>query len=254
MEPSSTRKFTFLSTLSLRRATVDEIPYQRQIYHFYPRSPCGERQVIELSGTGIYAFLSTLSLRRATISFTIPHTPLWHFYPRSPCGERLLTDCIALPARNFYPRSPCGERRVLLFVGASRLHISIHALLAESDGNFITNELLTALFLSTLSLRRATTAEQTAREQADNFYPRSPCGERQEVRRLPWQSLNFYPRSPCGERLQIDDLALPANLHFYPRSPCGERPTGYVVGDGGFQFLSTLSLRRATAWCCLSAY
>ena len=33
----------FLSTLSLRRATVDEITYQRQIDHFYPRSPYGER-------------------------------------------------------------------------------------------------------------------------------------------------------------------------------------------------------------------
>ncbi len=33
----------FLSTLSLRRATLDQIPPRGFHYHFYPRSPCGER-------------------------------------------------------------------------------------------------------------------------------------------------------------------------------------------------------------------
>ena len=32
----------------------------------------------------------------------------------------------------FYPRSPCGERRALLAIH-TKSHISIHALLAESD-------------------------------------------------------------------------------------------------------------------------
>ena len=34
----------FLSTLSLRRATLRSYPYRRFLTHFYPRSPCGERQ------------------------------------------------------------------------------------------------------------------------------------------------------------------------------------------------------------------
>ena len=34
---------------------------------------------------------------------------------------------------------------------------------------------------------------------------------------------------------------------FYPRSPCGERPNGTVKKAAGEVFLSTLSLRRATA-------
>ena len=43
LEPSKTRKLTFLSTLSLRRATRPMLcPLHRQ-QHFYPRSPCGER-------------------------------------------------------------------------------------------------------------------------------------------------------------------------------------------------------------------
>ena len=33
-----------------------------------------------------------------------------------------------------------------------------------------------------------------------NFYPRSPCGERQQSRTFEAESYYFYPRSPCGER------------------------------------------------------
>ena len=35
---------------------------------------------------------------------------------------------------DFYPRSPCGERRVTVLGIQHRVGISIHALLAESDG------------------------------------------------------------------------------------------------------------------------
>ena len=35
--------------------------------------------------------------------------------------------------------------------------------------------------------------------------------------------------------------------HFYPRSPCGERLLGAVTSPAVIKFLSTLSLRRATA-------
>ena len=57
---------------------------------------------------------------------------------------------------DFYPRSPCGERRVSLgFAGLPPL-ISIHALLAESDQNCRSDKYSYLLFLSTLSLRRAT--------------------------------------------------------------------------------------------------
>ena len=36
-------------------------------------------------------------------------------------------------------------------------------------------------------------------------------------------------------------------IDFYPRSPCGERPVAAHVGRRKLKFLSTLSLRRATA-------
>ena len=56
--------------------------------------------------------------------------------------------------------------------------ISIHALLAESD--HLTKILTTFIFifLSTLSLRRATDICHHPTISILNFYPRSPCGER----------------------------------------------------------------------------
>ena len=82
----------FLSTLSLRRATLLLQGFAKQISHFYPRSPCGERHLVgqmedkrgpisihallaesDRSGsqtpTRAKKFLSTLSLRRATLAY-----------------------------------------------------------------------------------------------------------------------------------------------------------------------------------------
>ena len=148
--------------------------------YFYPRSPCGERRVVLLfvgkpADISIHALLAESDgLRRRDL-----RSYLGYFYPRSPCGERhnaqpaaaraviisihaLLAEsdrgrdrapdaakCISIHAllaesdrticpgcassRYFYPRSPCGERRVAVFVRCAA-----------------------AGFLSTLSLRRAT--------------------------------------------------------------------------------------------------
>ena len=100
-----------------------------------------------------------------------------NFYPRSPCGERLLTAATLLPVDNFYPRSPCGERpRRLATVDKAQV------------------------FLSTLSLRRATSLPYNQLLYSKYFYPRSPCGERPIPAVYPGRYLYFYPRSPCGER------------------------------------------------------
>ena len=82
---------------------------------------------------------------------------------------------------HFYPRSPCGERQQ---AGRRKLQgglISIHALLAESDLSLDAQAQLAQQFLSTLSLRRATTPSSSASKLHSNFYPRSPCGERHEA-------------------------------------------------------------------------
>ena len=81
-------------------------------------------------------------------------------------------------------------------------------------------------FLSTLSLRRATSADGRLRQCAGYFYPRSPCGERHIYAHPVSVTSNFYPRSPCGERLNCSRNGL-AMRYFYPRSPCGERLPRY---------------------------
>ena len=100
--------------------------------------------------------------------------------------------------------------------------ISIHALLAESDGRISAGP--RALYY---------------------FYPRSPCGERRYQQTAYYFYVHFYPRSPCGERragrghvagghqisihallAESDDTSkdvIKTTANFYPRSPCGER-------------------------------
>ena len=92
---------------------------------------------------------------------------------------------------DFYPRSPCGERQSLGLVGWLRVLISIHALLAESDGK--SNKLAgpKLVFLSTLSLRRATTSTKKKINPANHFYPRSPCGERPKPKDLKSRRMVF---------------------------------------------------------------
>ena len=126
----------------------------------------------------------------------------------------------------------------------------------------------TMLFLSTLSLRRATAIDKWDKNDFYNFYPRSPCGERHTWQRgsrityvISIHALlaesdkainisshgnnNFYPRSPCGERPTARRRKT-TDMNFYPRSPCGERHIMTTTICIASRFLSTLSLRRAT--------
>ena len=150
---------SFLSTLSLRRATSSIDDLEPSKTHFYPRSPCGERRVPETLVPRHYQFLSTLSLRRATrfwmkcqerqgISI---HALLAESDSRQRAGSTACTRFLSTlslrratcwarsrrqPSSDFYPRSPCGERPadIASFAGLC------------------------------------------------NFYPRSPCGERHVTR------------------------------------------------------------------------
>ena len=109
------------------------------------------------------AFLSTLSLRRAT-KISCAATLSCRIFLSTLSLRRATA-----PSRHLCPRSK----------------ISIHALLAESDGLAGGHEILRG-----------------------NFYPRSPCGERPPPSPPKTRVLNFYPRSPCGERLH--NLNLPS--------------------------------------------
>ena len=220
----------FLSTLSLRRATLLHLYISCHNKYFYPRSPCGERPL------GLPA--------------DQPSTP--DFYPRSPCGERRPPSVTPTASRNFYPRSPCGERPLsclgrttsVLFLSTLSLRratntptkayniivISIHALLAESD-----RPMLCPLHHQQHFYPRSPCGERQAnlqrnQHQRKHFYPRSPCGERRAVSVQVGGDVYFYPRSPCGERLNCSRNGF-AILYFYPRSPCGERPVAASTSD-----------------------
>ena len=145
----------------------------------------------------------------------------------------------------FYPRSPCGER--LQWEGMRSLSevISIHALLAESDKDTLTDDVSTGGFLSTLSLRRATRAF-LARPFLLQF-----------LSTLSLRRATVYPGTWSGSILiSIHALLAESDLrvivssilqtNFYPRSPCGERLAKLYYFACPFLFLSTLSLRRAT--------
>ena len=147
----------FLSTLSLRRATVGQKRLRQKLAISIHTLLAESDVFITIITICTVLFLSTLSLRRATISHLIPSSGTLHFYPHSPCGERppvrdiiqwegIFLSTLSLRRatvgavgqlqciHDFYPHSPCGERLIL--------HMA---------------RLMELLFLSTLSLRRATT-------------------------------------------------------------------------------------------------
>ena len=102
-----------------------------------------------------------------------------------------------------------------------------------------------------------------------HFYPRSPCGERPTQGRANAARMGISIHALLAESDDTGPRQRGPDGHFYPRSPCGERPP---LADGAQpdaaisihallaesdrhwqmghsltrQFLSTLSLRRAT--------
>ena len=213
---------SFLSTLSLRRATkaslmliygfcisihallaesdTDGLFFIIRRNNFYPRSPCGERRVTVLGiqhrvGISIHALLAESDL------LLMAHQ----------VGRKFLS---TLSLR----RATCQWRRSV------KLFRQFLSTLSLRRATTMTTIICTvSKFLSTLSLRRATCLSIFRQARASYFYPRSPCGERHAPSFTPTASRNFYPRSPCGERpLEIGENLM-NRRHFYPRSPCGER-------------------------------
>ena len=124
--------------------------------NFYPRSPCGERPPIADNAEGALTFLSTLSLRRATIRSVSCLRIFRDFYPRSPCGERLRAWACPCPHGEISIHALLAESDDDTMSMLNHKWISIHALLAESDSKPRRLKSRRCVFLSTLSLRRAT--------------------------------------------------------------------------------------------------
>ena len=213
----------FLSTLSLRRATVAPLLAVGRARYFYPRSPCGERPCTAETVITLMGFLSTLSLRRATCQALPAELRVFYFYPRSPCGER--------PCVGMYFQCPCRFLSTLSLRRATARRasrqqpagISIHALLAESD-----------FFLFSVY------------SYVVYFYPRSPCGERPAKHTNLTSHISISIHALLAESdVHYDNY----NLHCTISIHALLAESDFVVSDFVPPlklFLSTLSLRRAT--------
>ena len=148
----------FLSTLSLRRATGSRVKFYPASANFYPRSPCGERP----DKTDCKKCMHHISIHAL-----LAESDELHGAAANGSGDISIH---ALLAES--DQTPMGER---ISIAKS---ISIHALLAESDSTLLSKPRSPLLFLSTLSLRRATAWSRPHRWACCDFYPRSPCGER----------------------------------------------------------------------------
>ena len=191
-------------------------------------------------------FQSTHSLRSATAYTQVPRT-----------GEvvsihALLAECdehfraIGYLDSGFNPRTPCGVRpaatgwaleTVSAFQSTHSLRsatrketimknqiiVSIHALLAECDLQYPTNN-----------------------KTIESFNPRTPCGVRRVliVRVVPrwmFQSTHSLRSATIQNKKLVDNLA-----SFNPRTPCGVRRTLPLNLNCSTWFQSTHSLRSAT--------
>ena len=122
--------------------------------YFYPRSPCGERLRYPVNLQPEAGFLSTLSLRRATDK--IPNQrQIDQFLSTLSLRRDDLPGLLARPFFIISIHALLAESDINRRSDHIKRHISIHALLAESD---LPGLLARPFFiiLSTLSLRRAT--------------------------------------------------------------------------------------------------
>ena len=166
----------------------------------------------------------------------------------------------ALLAESDRPRARCARGRPIFLSTLSlrratfRLRsghlvsagFSIHALLAESDADTAMVFHSSLIFLSTLSLRRATEAIAAEISGSNLFYPRSPCGERRIKFKLDFVNQDFSIHALLAESDHNRRNRKQRHPLFYPRSPCGERLVSMLDSPNSKNFLSTLSLRRAT--------
>ena len=262
------RRKRFLSTLSLRRATLSSSFLDIDYYYFYPRSPCGERPITDTFFGEPMTFLSTLSLRRATSApvyfralFPISihallaesdelldgNKPYFQISIHALLAESDPSNRVGnTTEREFL--STLSLRRATLPSGmySVTLIISIHALLAESDFPVVPAEITTLVFLSTLSLRRATMPSMGAiliskgflstlsLRRATYYFTRLLCllkflstlSLRRATLKTPWVMLSIEVfLSTLSLRRATAETAKTSNAdtNFYPRSPCGER-------------------------------
>ena len=213
---------SFLSTLSLRRAT------------------CGQKKSAIRGIISIHALLAESD----RISFSAAGG-LEHFYPRSPCGERRQATANITQGKNISIHALLAESDHIAPAATQTAEISIHALLAESDVCTVKVGPDTYRFLSTLSLRRAT--RPAGPQEEINIFLSTLSLRRAtqlQMRMQGYRVISIHALLAESDGLQLDIFQYPKE---FLSTLSLRRATGKVkVVEPGLVFLSTLSLRRAT--------
>ena len=213
----------FLSTLSLRRAThYIQLGFRLQgisIHALLAESDCAP------SANGGAASISIHALLAESDQLTpIFAPPKWHFYPRSPCGERPHPIGVLITVIEISIHALLAESDPKMSDHPHNTkNISIHALLAESDPGYRSVSKYHQLFLSTLSLRRATRRKTTDMTQRRIFL--STLSLRRATPKVLRHCTTYLFLSTLSLRRATPRQCprLSSFPHFYPRSPCGER-------------------------------
>ena len=159
MYPDVPAVFVFQSTLPVWGATAPKSGNASRAINFNPRSPCGERR-------------GRIAHRRRGQSISI-HAPRVgsdsEFYELGVnCGD-------------FNPRSPCGERLCRSrHLAKVRVFQSTLPVWGATKGPEFCIQIIE--FQSTLPVWGATKTVRSSKAAAQNFNPRSPCGERHSRR------------------------------------------------------------------------
>ena len=103
------------------------------------------------------------------------------------------------------------------------------------------------IFLSTLSLRRAT-GKNNGHDTASNISIHALLAESDAPQGCYtlWE-VTFLSTLSLRRATRRKQPNFGGHIHFYPRSPCGERRHEKIQNASTCLFLSTLSLRRATS-------
>ena len=208
----------------MRRATPGRFHNLDDTTNFYPRPPCGGRQVAQV----VHRAQLDISIHalRAEGDAPLPGqrpTSLEDFYPRPPCGGRPAPIAWPLSGTNFYPRPPCGGRHHHLLKGDTTWQFLSTPSVRRATARRCSVTGIPRRFLSTPSVRRAT---------------RASCVYHSCIQ-ISIHALRAEGDSKFG-------VSLPRRNDFYPRPPCGGRPLAAAKLRGDKLFLSTPSVRRAT--------
>ena len=189
---------SFQSTLPVGGATHDVPQGAGRNLDFNPRSPWGERHLLDFVILPDVAFQSTLPVGGATCSFRRSSEQLGVFQSTLPVGGATFFKSWGRGEQSISIHAPRGGSDKTVKIFYNQIGISIHAPRGGSDKNICILD-----------------------GSNSNFNPRSPWGERsgswRECSRSPE---HFNPRSPWGERLDSNFKNLKSDI-FQSTLPVG---------------------------------